>query len=152
MIAIVEESTYKVPAVICDLDGTLALKHNDRTWYDASTCDRDVINTPIKTLIDLMWDSHHIIFCSAREEKFREPTMTFLDKCFNGKLDNHDFDLFMRQTNDYRKDSIVKHEIYLNQIKPNWNVNFVLDDRRQVVDMWRNALGLTTLQVAEGNF
>ena len=32
-----------------------------------------------------------------------------------------------------------------------YNVHFVLDDRQQVVDMWRS-LGLTVFQVAEGDF
>jgi hypothetical protein len=31
-------------------------------------------------------------------------------------------------------------------------VLFVIDDRKQVVDMWRNVAGLKVAQVAEGNF
>ena len=33
----------------------------------------------------------------------------------------------------------------------NYNVKFVLDDRNRVVEMWRS-LGLTCLQVADGDF
>ena len=99
-----------------------------------------------------MFSSHHIIFCSGREDKYREPTMAFINKCFDGKLEDHDYTLLMRETDDYRKDSIVKHELYLNHIEHRWDILYVLDDRQQVVDMWRNALGLLTLQVAEGNF
>ena len=58
----------------------------------------------------------------------------------------------MRETQDNRKDSIVKHEIYTTCIKDRWDVLFVLDDRNQVVDMWRNTLNLPCLQVAEGDF
>ena len=58
----------------------------------------------------------------------------------------------MRETADFRSDSIIKHEIYQLCIKGKYDVQFVLDDRQKVVDMWRNAIGLTTLQVAEGNF
>jgi predicted kinase len=37
----------KLPkAIICDLDGTLAL-HNGRNPYDASTCDEDLVNMPV---------------------------------------------------------------------------------------------------------
>ena len=36
-------------------------------------------------------------------------------------------------------------------IKDKYRVLFVLDDRNQVVDMWRD-IGLTCLQVADGNF
>lgn len=33
-------------AIICDLDGTLALMHN-RDPFDASTCDNDDLNEPV---------------------------------------------------------------------------------------------------------
>jgi hypothetical protein len=59
--------------------------------------------------------------------------------------------LFMRKSGDYRKDSVVKKEIYERHIKEDFNVEFVLDDRDQVVKMWREQ-GLVCLQVAEGNF
>jgi hypothetical protein len=57
----------------------------------------------------------------------------------------------MRSEYDMRKDSIVKEEIYRQEILGRYNVWLVLDDRNQVVDMWRN-LGLRVLQVAPGNF
>jgi hypothetical protein len=56
-----------------------------------------------------------------------------------------------RKSGDNRKDSVVKEEIFNEHIKPNFIVEFVLDDRNQVVEMWRK-LGLTCLQVADGNF
>ena len=143
----------KESAIICDLDGTLALKHNDRTWYDASTCDRDLINEPVRMMCNLMAkNNYHLIFCSGRESKYREQTLTFLKKCFPDGIEDNDFSLFMRETGDFRKDSIVKHEIYYASIYNNWEIAFVLDDRTQVVQMWRNSVGLTCLQVADGNF
>jgi hypothetical protein len=57
----------------------------------------------------------------------------------------------MRQTDDNRKDSIIKEEIYDAHIRGKYNVLFVLDDRDQVVQMWRS-LGLTVLQCNEGDF
>ncbi len=140
------------PAIICDLDGTLALKHEDRTWYDASTCNKDIINMPVLEICSAFAKTHHIVFCSGRENKYREQTLIFLKKCFHDFIEGHDFSLFMRETQDNRKDSIVKHEIYMNSIKDRYDVLFVLDDRTQVVQMWRNSIGLTCLQVAEGNF
>jgi hypothetical protein len=53
---------------------------------------------------------------------------------------------------EFEKDAKIKHEIYINEIKPNYDVRFVIDDRKQVVDMWRNVAGLPVAQVAEGNF
>ena len=142
----------KEPAIMCDLDGTLALKHDERTWYDASTCDRDNINLPVMQVIGYFHNHHHIVFCSGRENKYREPTVVFINKCFPDFIEGHDFSLFMREAEDNRKDSIVKHEIYQTCIKDKYDVLFVLDDRGQVVRMWRDALGLTCFQVAEGNF
>jgi len=57
----------------------------------------------------------------------------------------------MRKSKDNRKDSIVKEEIYRKHIFPFYYIQFVLDDRNQVVDHLRE-LGLTVFQVAPGNF
>ena len=56
----------------------------------------------------------------------------------------------MRQDGDFRRDDIVKQEILDKYIDKD-RVLFVLDDRDQVVDMWRRN-GLTCFQVAEGDF
>lgn len=56
--------------------------------------------------------------------------------------------LFMRQGGDQRRDSIVKREIYERFIEPNFNVLYVVDDRQQVVDEWRE-IGLKVLQVVD---
>ena len=58
--------------------------------------------------------------------------------------------MFMRPKDDYRKDSLVKKEIYNNELSK-YNVLFVYDDRNQVVDMWRE-LGVKVFQVEPGNF
>lgn len=57
--------------------------------------------------------------------------------------------LFMRQGGDHRPDYIVKQEIL--DLLPKNRIRYVLDDRNQVVEMWRRN-GLTCLQVADGNF
>jgi len=57
----------------------------------------------------------------------------------------------MREAQDTRKDSIVKQELYQKYVQDKYNVSFILDDRQQVVDMWRS-FGLTVFQVAEGDF
>jgi len=60
--------------------------------------------------------------------------------------------LIMRKHTDTRKDSIIKKEIFDEHIKGKYFVRFVLDDRNQVVDMWRQDLGLPCLQVYYGDF
>ena len=57
----------------------------------------------------------------------------------------------MRNTADTRKDSIIKKEIYDAHIKDKYYIELVLDDRDQVVRLWRS-LGLPTFQVNYGDF
>ena len=58
----------------------------------------------------------------------------------------------MRATGDVRKDWIVKKELYKAHVKGQYFINFILDDRNQVVDLWRLDLGLPCLQVNYGDF
>lgn len=57
----------------------------------------------------------------------------------------------MREDGDMTKDSTVKKNIYQNNISIRYSVELVLDDRQQVVNMWRD-IGLTCYQVAFGDF
>jgi len=135
------------PAIICDLDGTLALL-NGRNPYDASTCIDDEVNIPIKDIITHFHkNGYSIIFVTGRDGKYYNHTLDFLHK----KIGVANFHLFSRGVDDNRKDSIVKEEIFMNYIYNRYYVHFVLDDRNQVVEMWRD-LGLTCLQVADGDF
>jgi hypothetical protein len=45
----------------------------------------------------------------------------------------------------------VKRELFEKHVLPNYYVEFILDDRQQVVDEWRR-MGLTCFQVAPGDF
>ncbi|MEB3193382.1 MAG: AAA family ATPase [Snowella sp.] len=128
-------------AVICDLDGTLCLLRN-RNPYDASRCDQDDLNPVVASLLV----GKIVLLVSGREEKYREPTVKFLTKYH---IQYHA--LWMRETGDRRKDSIIKKEIFDRHIRDVYNIEFVLDDRNQVVELWRS-LGLTCLQVADGDF
>jgi hypothetical protein len=55
----------------------------------------------------------------------------------------------MRPENDYRKDTIIKKEIYENDIKNNYNVLSVYDDRLSVCEAWHE-LGLFVFNVNQG--
>lgn len=130
--------------IIVDLDGTLAL-------FDGNPYDRDfendVLNEPVAKIIKtLFWDDYDVIITSGRNSKFSEVTKQWLHK--NNIDYNH---LYMRAEKDNRKDSEVKLDFYNQYIKGQYNVFFVLDDRQQVVDLWRS-LGLVCWQVADGNF
>ena len=149
-------------AIICDLDGTWALfnsigkngkatiKHpkvHVRSPYDASKCEADAPNEPVVAVVEAFYkNGYKILFCSGREDCYRTQSESHIKK--NSDID---YQLFMRQTGDQRKDSIIKQELYDKNIKGKYNVFFVLDDRNQVVEFWRS-IGLTCFQVAEGNF
>lgn len=133
-------------AILCDLDGTLALV-NDRSPYDAEKCEQDFVNEPVADIVDSYYrDGTTIILVSGRGEQHKPQTTRWLTKY---GIDYHF--LFMRKEGDSRKDAIVKHEIYQEHITGKYNIKFVLDDRQQCINLWRN-LGLTALQVAEGDF
>jgi hypothetical protein len=60
--------------------------------------------------------------------------------------------LIMRAAGDFRKDAIIKKEIFSNYVEGKYFVELVLDDRNQVVDLWRNDLQLPCFQVFYGDF
>ena len=130
------------PAILCDLDGTLAIIHN-RSPFDSVRCETDLLNEPIAEILkNYASMGVKIILMSGRDEAARRPTKNWL------AYNRIPYDaLFMRDTGDTRKDSVVKKELYEAHIKGHYFVKFVLDDRNQVVDIWRLELGLPCLQV-----
>lgn len=135
------------PAVIVDIDGTIA-KMKDRSPYDYKRVGEDEPQKDVIDLVNLLHNNgHQIIVVSGRDSSCREETKQWL-----GMSGIHGYsELFMREEGDRRKDNIVKYEIFNKFIRDKYCVNYVLDDRNQVVEMWRK-LGLRTLQVADGNF
>lgn len=89
---------------------------------------------------------YKIYFVTGRDENFRKMTTDWLER-HNVYYD----ELHMRKDQDFRQDSEVKEEIYVNHIEKNSQVLFVVDDRKSVVERWRK-LGLTCLQCAPGDF
>jgi hypothetical protein len=134
-------------SVIFDLDGTLSDK-SGRETFDFALAGGDVSVEPIVELaLALREVGWKIIVITGREEKFRGISESWLSL----HLGSFEY-LFMRSDGDYRPDDIVKYEIYLNKIKDFYDVQFVVDDRNRVVKMWREILGLTCLQVRDGDF
>ena len=135
--------------IICDIDGTLALL-GDRDRYDPTTGE-DTLNYPIANILQV-YDNQTVlpvdlILITGREDSYRDYTEKWLHKY---GITNYKA-LYMRKTGDFRKDFVVKKELYEKYIKSTYEVLFILEDRDQVVKMWREE-GLTCLQVAYGNF
>ncbi len=123
-------------AVIFDIDGTLAFMNN-REPYDWEKVDRDNPNEIVIQQTKFYRDlGYKIIIVTGRERICYQQTMEWLE--FYGIKFDH---FFMRDDNDGRKDAAFKKEVYLNEIKDKFNVICIFDDRKQVVDKWRE-LGL----------
>lgn len=149
---ILEQDIILPRCIICDIDGTIALT-TGRDIYDNTMVHTDIVNEHVVDILR-MYHTHvysvEVIYLSGRMDSSREVTEKWLK---DNKLwfNEDEQKLLMRKTNDFRKDSIIKKELYEEHIKDKYYVEFVLDDRTSVVTMWRE-LGLLCLQVYWGDF
>lgn len=148
----------KEKAIICDLDSTLFntdhrihhIKGQGKPDWDAfnAAC---VDNTPNKWCVELVLAmrraGHDIIFVTGRWDDYYADTA----RSIADHLGPLDCLLFMRKKGDFRKDFDVKREIYQEHIAENYDVSFCVEDRGQVVDMWRS-LGLVCLDCVGGEY
>lgn len=137
--------------VIVDIDGTLADMGKDepgrRGPFDWDRVDEDEPIMPVIELVRTLYSSgYDIVYVSGRMEQARSKTKKWLASFGIGSCP-----LYMRADEDFRADTEVKMEIFKRHIENLGYVAFVLDDRNSVVKMWRG-LGLTCLQVADGDF
>ncbi len=141
-------------AVIFDVDGTLA-KMVDRSPYDLEKCDTDIIN-PMVVELSKMYDKqgYQIIVVSGRECGTEEDPMKYYRMTRKWVEDFAQVPLVMqcqRVQGDDRKDDVVKEEIFWEKIAPHFDVKLAVDDRQNVVEMWRR-IGVECWQVAFGDF
>lgn len=133
-------------AVMCDIDGTLAL-HTDRGPYDFDRCLSDALNLPVFEALTMYRNAGHtIVLLSGRQDEYRRHTEQWLAE-FKVPFD----ELWMRAVGDRRRDDIVKAELFDAHVRGRFNVRVSLDDRDRVVQLWRR-MGLPTWQVNYGDF
>ena len=136
-------------ALIVDVDGTIAIR-GERSPYDDHLAGDDTPNTPVINAVLGHAERANlaIVVMSGRDEgRSRLVTAEWLFAQDIG----YDV-LLMRPAGDNRKDAIVKRELYDLHVRDAYDVEVVYDDRNQVVEMWRNELGLPCFQVAAGDF
>lgn len=133
-------------AIIFDIDGTLA-KNGDRSPYDLS---KVIFDVPIQHVVAMLKgyfsSGHDVYLLSGREESSREQTEKWLKK--------HDIPykkLLMRETNDLRKDYIVKMELFEKHFRNKIDVLAVVDDRKQVIESCWHVLGVPVISVGKWN-
>lgn len=146
---------------LIDIDGTIAdlshrlhyIQSKPKDW--ASFFDAMVDDKPIESmryLVHSIKNNYDVVYMSGRPDSHRIQTEYWLT---NNNFNASEYKPFMRKAGDYRPDHIVKREL-LAQVLELFDcqinqVGLVVDDRKQVVDMWR-ALGLLALQCKDGDY
>ena len=163
--------------IIFDLDGTLADIENRRklatkdngkmdwdVFFDASNISLDLPNKPVIKMAQLFAaDGFNIVIFSGRNDRSYHTTDSWL------KQYNVPVDLLVLRPDKFRDESWPVasgnpatpamrfmpddklKKVMLDTFVNIDNVFCVFDDRKKVVDMWRDN-GLTTFQVADGDF
>jgi len=164
----------KPSAIICDLDGTLCncehrrhfvrpniitpgFKKNWKAFFDGIP--NDPVNEFCADILRKMAGKRLIVYLSGRDDNQRKMTKRWLEENNLDKFVDetpyrngvYTADLFMRNRQDSRQDYIVKEILLDFEVLTRFTPYFMLDDRDQVVKMWRRR-GFTCLQVAEGDF
>ena len=141
--------------IVVDLDGTLCDISKRREYVTQSPKDwkmffkkmvDDIPNQWCLEIVNRFVKDHQILLVTGRPREYEKATREWL-ATWNIQFDQ----LFMREEGDFRVDHIIKQEIYDRHIRERGRVLFVLDDRQQVVDMWRRN-GVVCLQCDDGNF
>ena len=145
--------------VIWDIDGTLANCEHRIHWVRSKPKNWPAFNRAMKDDTphwDIVWLLRNfysagvmILIASGRSEDDRVVTETWLNEV--AKVHGMYTKLYMRASKDYRRDDIVKSEILDQMRADGFDPTMVVDDRQQVVDMFRSR-GLRVLQVAPGDF
>lgn len=163
---LIEKNPNLQNCIIVDIDGTIANNTGVRNWYDGENVYLDAVKSEVLFVIDTFLQNTDIkvFIFSGRESTRQCSSETFrwlVEKVFPAfpnfaegcrrTLRHRPPMLVMRKEKDYRKDAIIKKEMYDEHIKDQYNVLAIFDDRKQVVDMWRS-LGLQVFAVAEGDF
>lgn len=141
---------------IVDIDGTVADNSARSQWVNYKPKNWKAYNStmandlPIDPVIEVVRSLHkninnNIIFCSGREETYRDITTEWLNTyVFYPK------NLYMRSLKDYRDDGIVKYELLLKIREDGFNPVAAFDDRQRVCRMWIEN-GIHLFDVSQGN-
>ena len=141
------------PALIVDLDGTLCNDTHRKHLYHTKPVNWNKVNQMmefdtvnewcLEIVKNFSYAGYQIIFLTGRmgTTEVEATTKNWLTRNIGSGVN---YKLIMRPDGDHRPDTTVKQEIFINQIKPLYDVKFCIDDRESVTQMWRN-IGLTCL-------
>lgn len=133
---------FRPPAVIVDIDGTVARKSPGRGIYEYDkVCDDKPIKDVVEVVRCLYRAGHEIIFVTGREDSCRDVTTEWLQDNVVGS-----FQLFMRPQGDYCPGHVLKADIYDGNIDGHYDVIGVFEDDPDCALMYYD-LGLTVFGV-----
>ena len=133
-------------AVLSDLDGTLAIA-NGRRYNDFSRVITDRPDPIVKSLLEeLSRAGNLLLFMTGRPALCRADTSRWIQDIAG--LPMHE--LLMRGNDDWSPDAELKHRLYREHIFGKYSIQLVLEDKRSVVDMWRQQ-GLRAFEVANND-
>jgi hypothetical protein len=139
--------------ILVDMDATLFLNTNGRPFYGDDLEPTDILKDepilPTITLVKAYQNTGNLVIgLSGREDKPQIRACT-IKQCENQGI--HLDALILRPIGSRKRGEQSKKELFEDNIKGKYYVDFVLDDSTKVVKMFRD-LGLTVLQPNEGKF
>lgn len=136
-----------VHPVVVDIDGTVADHTGIRSPFDESKVSLDKPRENVITVVRaLKAAGEEILFCSGRHITCLDATKEWLETHVIS-----DSRVFMRAADNNLPDYVVKPYLIAQSQAVYGKPKFFIDDRQQVVDMYR-AAGFEVMQVAPGNF
>lgn len=134
-------------AIIVDIDGTVAEKVSDRSYFDYHRVHEDAPIPHVIEIVRALSNTFAIIFVTGRDEDSRDVTAAWL------AAQNLSYDLLLMRPIKYKyaKDSFVKRLLYQTHIEGQYEVLASFDDRNQSVEGWRE-LGVPCWQVRPGDY
>ncbi len=130
-------------AVISDLDGTLAIA-TQRRYHDFTKVYTDTPDTIVRDFLQHLSSSGYLLlFSTGRVESCRQASHAWIEDVANLPVEL----LVMRGDDDLAPDPELKRQLYQRHIAGKYAVDLVLEDKRSVVDMWRQE-GLRCYEVA----
>lgn len=143
--------------ILFDLDGTLAENSHRQKYVTDGLKDWETFfaqqefDLPVLPIVKMFralnsTDQFDLFVVTARPERYRSVTESWLKRhAVQAQR------VVMRQDGDRRPDDVIKREI-LHELEANGQRPlFVVDDRKSVVQMWRDE-GIVCLQCADHNF
>lgn len=130
-----------MPCVIFDLDGTLAdtrhrlhfIEKTPKDWQGFfNACKDDIPCASVVSLFHMLQGQLPIFICSGRPASHRAVTIEWLTahRVYPASM-------YMRPEKDFRPDTIVKKEMLGTIRGIGYEPEFAVEDRPEVVDMWR---------------